>query len=135
MTVTKAIEPTKPVFFISMQHAEKSGSVHLNRDSIPQYGLQYKFVARFWIGSPDSRKSSHGKLAEIYSSLITNTWRGCWPRLASGEHNVACRLPEAEQFPVAHAPESGPERFHVEFVFAGQVVHREFSGCSVSSSA
>ena len=33
--------------------------------------------------------------------------------------HVACGLPEAEQFPVCHAPQSGPKGFQVQSVFAG----------------
>jgi hypothetical protein len=37
--------------------------------------------------------------------------------------HVPCGLPEAEQFPVAHAPQPHSERFQVQLVFAGKVVH------------
>ena len=39
--------------------------------------------------------------------------------------HVACGLPEAEQFPVAHAPQPGAERFQVQLVFAGKIVYDE----------
>ena len=45
--------------------------------------------------------------------------------------HVPRSLTKAEQCPVAHALEAGPERFQVQPVFAGKIVHREFSGCSV----
>ena len=36
---------------------------------------------------------------------------------------LAYGLPEAEQFPDAHAPQPHAERFQVRLVFAGKVVH------------
>jgi hypothetical protein len=61
-----------------------------------------------------------------------------------GEHMYRAARPKRKQIPVAHAPQLGVERFQVQLVLAGEVVHlrtssrrrgRTFTNCAVQHLA